>query len=1332
MHLNRWFKWFTTFSIKRTRIRKHARFKSSSPATYLRKTKRHLAKTCLIYKRQKTRIPRFFPIEIWTLETTKIGRKRDGIFAEFDTDSYPIRIDSHCSYCITSSKGDFIDTPRKVHVKITGVGGLQTSSLKGTIRWNWTDDSGQNISVDIPGTYYIPNGPGRILSPQHWAQVLRTQGDPTAHTIGNWNRIQLFQRNGSSVTTVRLSRSGNVPILMSAPGFSRARKHTSKILNKINPVAFPSYITDDEGDGDDSTELQEDFTVQGNSRLLENSSNYQLTPEEQARPVTVTFDVSRESSLHKIPDDDPPEEWENFTPQALFLHWHYRLNHPPMKDIIELAKKGKLPKKILQARPPKCPACLSGKATKRPWRTRAPANALSVPTVNAAGDAVAVDQLESTTPGLLAQMRGFITNRRLHHATVFVDMFSHVGFVHCQETTGGEDTIKAKEAFELWARNRGVRIRHYHADNGRFAEKLWTDHCKSHGQTYSFCGVNAHHQNGVAERRIRELQERARTALIHAVRRWPDAINAYLWPHALRTANETFNNTPKNGTSSPIENFSQIPIEVRLRNYHPFGCPAYVLDSDLATGKRMTRHKWGDRARVGINLGPSANHAANVSLILNLQTGLVSPQFHVRYDDHFETVRRDAAIDVPRSQWQEKCHFRRRNPVRRQSSNAPLQTTRERTEHNPSSSRSLPTPRANVSPPNAQDTSVTVDVPTAANEGAELPNTEVLQSSSAALGRATGGVNTRYGRQTRPPNRLLQGMSAVINYDGTGELQFQEQHPLIAFAASADPDTLYMHEAMAAPDRDKFLQSMDDEVRDHEKRGHWKIIPRSLVPKGHTILPMVWAMKRKRKIQTNEVYKWKSRLNVGGHKQTHGENYWDTHSPTLAWPIIRFFLIISIIRGWTTRQLDFVQAYPQADAEVPMYLHLPPGYNYKGTRGNHVLKLLRNIYGAKQAGLIWYKHLKMVLLKLGFKMSSIDKCIFYKERSVLLVYVDDCILMGPSKDEINEIISDLQGELRMEDQGNLDDYLGVNIKREKDNSFTLSQPHLITSILKDLNLDQDNVKGCTTPALSTKLLHADLEGEDFDEQFNYRRVVGKLNYLERSTRPDLAFAVHQCARFCSNPKQSHAKAIKRIGRYLYATRTRGYNLQPRGEDFEVWVDASFGGEWDKNRSTQASSDPNMARSRTGFGIFYAKCLLLCQSKLQTEIALSTTEAEFIALSQATREVIHLMSIIDEAIRFGVPIRDKTAKVKCTVFEDNTGAVEIAKIPRIRPRTKHINVKYWHFIKWVESARIIIQHVGTDKQLADIWTKPLDEKLFVYFRDLIMHWKQYNRCEGVKD
>ena len=120
---------------------------------------------------------------------------------------------------------------------------------------------------------------------------------------------------------------------------------------------------------------------------------------------------------------------------------------------------------------------------------------------------MSVDQLESSTPGLIAQLRGFLTKDRYNSATVFVDHFTRLSYIHLQKSTNAEETLTAKAAFEAWANTLGVKIRHYHADNGRFAERAWMSHCDSRGQTLSFAGVNAHHQNGIAEKRIRDLQD---------------------------------------------------------------------------------------------------------------------------------------------------------------------------------------------------------------------------------------------------------------------------------------------------------------------------------------------------------------------------------------------------------------------------------------------------------------------------------------------------------------------------------------------------------------------------------------------------------------------------------------------------------------------------------------------------------------------------------------------------------------------------------------------------------------------------------------------------------
>jgi hypothetical protein len=161
-------------------------------------------------------------------------------------------------------------------------------------------------------------------------------------------------------------------------------------------------------------------------------------------------------------------------------------------------------------------------------------------------------------------------------------------------------------------------------------------------QTISFCGVGAHHQNGIAEKRIGALQRRGTTLLLHAQRRWPDAINTHLWTYAIRAANDSRNYAPTNeNDTSPMSRLCTTSSIPTIQNQHHFGCPTYVLKKELQDHKKI--RKWSDRTRVGINLGYISRHALNVSLILNLQTGLVSPQYHCQYDDLFETTTKTQA-----------------------------------------------------------------------------------------------------------------------------------------------------------------------------------------------------------------------------------------------------------------------------------------------------------------------------------------------------------------------------------------------------------------------------------------------------------------------------------------------------------------------------------------------------------------------------------------------------------------------------------------------------------------------------------------------------------------
>jgi hypothetical protein len=210
-------------------------------------------------------------------------------------------------------------------------------------------------------------------------------------------------------------------------------------------------------------------------------------------------------------------------------------------------------------------------------------------------------------------------------------------------------------------------------------------------------------------------------------------------------------------------------------------------------------------------------------------------------------------------------------------------------------------------------------------------------------------------------------------------------------------------------------------------------------------------------------------------------------------------------------------------------MKIPAGFVVSGRvmtedeRKLHVLKLEKNLYGQKQAGRVWYLHLKKNLEKIGFKGSKHDECLFYYGKTIFIVYTDDNILMGPDQKEIERLVKEIGSIFKIEDQGNLSDYLGMKVKKNEDGSMEWTQPNLINSILKELGLIEHKSENAatsrTTPLNSTVILTSCEEDNDHDNaKFNYRQVIGKMLYHEKATRPDISCSVHQCARFSAKPK----------------------------------------------------------------------------------------------------------------------------------------------------------------------------------------------------------------------
>lgn len=546
---------------------------------------------------------------------------------------------------MTNNRKHFIGTPRVVSKQVRGLG-KGDIKLEGTVRWNWLDDTGKAHQIDIPNTLFCPALPFCLLSPQHLA---REVNDHHPAPNGTWlatysDHMILFWAQQQAQRTIPLTTgSSGVGFLWSAPGFSRSNKFLSMAAKALpdSPICFPAKLKpstslefDDEEWLDDGIWATPDdkVTYRDEPFPFEFAPGSLLPPGGNSNVVdTVPYTTYSDGELANA--------------QHELLRLHHKLAHLPFQQLQAMARKHVIPHRLASCTVPKCSACLFGMATKRAWRDKGAVSSL-VPSTSP-GQCVSVDQLESSTMGLVAQTKGAPTTQRYNSATVFVDHHTRFTFVYVQPST---DAL----------RNVGVTIYHYHGDNGRFAENLFTSHARKLGQRVTHCGVNAHFQNGIAERRIRDLQDRGRTMLVHAKHHWPDAIEPCLWPYAIRLANEAHNCTPIRDGLSPIALFSRSRVLPNLNHLHPFGCPVYVLNERMQTDKKGP--KWDERARCGIYLGLSPNHARSVSLVLSLTTGMVSAQFHIHADEFFETVTHQdpgtPVLSMPYSSaWQQGLGF---------------------------------------------------------------------------------------------------------------------------------------------------------------------------------------------------------------------------------------------------------------------------------------------------------------------------------------------------------------------------------------------------------------------------------------------------------------------------------------------------------------------------------------------------------------------------------------------------------------------------------------------------------------------------------------------------
>ena len=540
-------------------------------------------------------------------------------------------------------------------------------------------------------------------------------------------------------------------------------------------------------------------------------------------------------------------------------------------------------------------------------------------------------------------------------------------------------------------------------------------------------------------------------------------------------------------------------------------------------------------------------------------------------------------------------------------------------------------------------------------------------------------------------------------------------------ASAADNPT--WDEAMTGIHKEGFWDAMEKELRTLIKLNAWTQVPRSEAP---NIVGSTWAFKIKR-FPDGLMRKLKARFCVRGDQQQQGVDFFETYAPVVSWTTVRLLLVFSMILDLKTKQVDYTAAFVQAPIDTDVFISLPRGWRSLNQllphdnqfKDDHVLKLNRSVYGLCQSPKNFFQHLKSNLETCGFSQSKIDPCVFYSKDCICLTYVDDCLFFAKYNKIIDHIIKDIEGSgIGLEVEDSVAGFLGVLLDRDLDtNTITLSQTSLTERIIQAMGLESSNTK--STPAPNEPLALAS-DSEPFAEDFNYASVVGMLLYLCNNSRPDIAFATNQCARHCFNPKKIHGEYLKRIGRYLKGTKDKGLIIpHPANLDINRYVDADFAGLW----NVEDRHDPHCVKSSTGFVIFVGSCPVIWNSKLQTEISVSTMESEYIALSTASRHLLPLHNLVEEIgehcdIHSAFP-----STVHSTIWEDNAGALALGnmELPRMTPRSKHIGVKYHWFREHVLSGRFSVKKIASTNQIADLFTKGLGFVQFAKLRKELMGW-----------
>jgi hypothetical protein len=504
-------------------------------------------------------------------------------------------------------------------------------------------------------------------------------------------------------------------------------------------------------------------------------------------------------------------------------------------------------------------------------------------------------------------------------------------------------------------------------------------------------------------------------------------------------------------------------------------------------------------------------------------------------------------------------------------------------------------------------------------------------------------------------------------------------------------------EAMQSPDARQWKEAMDSEIQSLKENVTWNLVP---LPAGRRAIKGRWVYSLK------DGGRFKARWVAKGFEQQYGIDYEQTYASVVR--AFRTIFALAALHGWDIQQMDAVTAFLNSSLPTThqqVYVEQPHGYEV----GILVCLLLKALYGLKQSPRAWYETVERFLFKNGYQACTADGSIFVnkEKRTIIALFVDDILITGLDETEIERAKDHFKAEYKMKDMGNISKYLGLDVTQSQNKTrIQVSQATYILEIL-----DAYGFKDCKpvgTPMEPGIVLQKSDTEVDMKLQQEYQRAIGSLMYTMVQTRPDIAYAVSTLAQYSSNPNHTHWTAVKRIFRYLKGTLSLGIEYSRdarRGNELVGYSDADYAGDRDNRRST------------SGFVFMLAGGPITWASRKQLSVALSTCEAEYMAMSKASTEAMWLRKLLHE-VDFSTPSTPPQTnlgiKIKPMLYADNQGAIALTENPVFHNKTKHVENRYHYIRERVAEGSIAVKYISTDNMIADGLTKPLSRIKFQRF------------------